>query len=116
MTDKSMQGSLKDVAEGAAMEYVVPRTTLKDRVAGRVQHGYESGRSPYLTHEEEHLITCSNISYPKKRDEVIGIVRKTLQNNKGDLVEKFHGKGWWLCFMEHWPMLALRKGDALAQP
>ena len=39
-----MQGALKAIAEGmgvnrAAMEYGVPRTTLKDRVAGRVQHG-----------------------------------------------------------------------------
>jgi len=82
-----MQGALKAIAEGmgvnrAAMEYGVPRTTLKDRVAGRVEHGCKSGRSPYLTHEEEqelvdYLITCSNIGYPKKRDEVIGIVRKT---------------------------------------
>jgi len=82
-----MRGALKAVAEGmgvnrADMEYGVPRTTLKDRVAGRVQHGCKSGTSPYLTPEEEqelvdYLITCSNIGYPKKRDEVIGIVRKT---------------------------------------
>ena len=115
-----MQGALKAVAEGmgvneTAMEYGIPRTTLKDRVAGRVQHGCKSGRSPYLTQEEEqelvdYLITCSDIGYPKKRDEVIGIVRK---NKKGDLLEKFNGKGW--CFMERWPKLALRKEDALAQ-
>ena len=125
-TDESMQGALKAVAEGmgvnrAALEYGVPRTTLKDRVAGRVQHGCKSGRSPYLTLEEEqelvdYLITCSDIGYPKRRDEVIGIVRKTLQNKRGNLVEKFNGKGWWLRFMERWPKLALRKGDALAQP
>ena len=125
-TDESMQGALKAVTEGmginrAAMEYGVPRTTLKDRVAGRVQHGCKSGRSPYLTQQEEqelvdYLVICSNIGYPKKRDEVIGIVCKTLQNKKGDLVEKFNGKGWWLRFMERWPKLALRKGDALAQP
>jgi len=82
-----MQGALKAIAEGmgvnrAAMEYGVPRTMLKDRVAGRIQHGCKSGRSPYLTHGEEqelvdYLINCSNIGYPKKRDEVIGIVRKT---------------------------------------
>ena len=67
-----------------------------------------------LIHEEEqelvdNVITCSNI---EKRDEVIGNVCKTLQNKKGDLVEKFNGKGWWLHFMECWPKLALCKGDA----
>jgi len=63
-----MQGALKAIAEGmgmnrAAMEYGVPRTTLKDWVARRVQHGCKSERSPYLTHEEEQELvdTCSNI-------------------------------------------------------
>ena len=66
---------------------------LKDRVlvAGRVQHGCKSGRSPYLTRDEkqelvDYLITCSGIGYPiKRQDEVIsGIVRKT---RRGDHVE-----------------------------
>jgi len=43
-------------------------------------------------------------------------VCETLQNERGDLLEKFNGKGWWLRFMECWPKLALRKGNALAQP
>jgi len=38
----------------AAMEYVVPRTTLKDRVAGRVQHGCESG-DPLTLHTKKSI-------------------------------------------------------------
>jgi len=126
-SEESMLGALRATAEGmginrAATEFGVPKSTLKDRVAGRVQHGCKSGKVPYLTSSEEqelydYLVTCSKIGYPKRRDDVIGIVRKTLQNKKNDLETiKFNGKGWWLRFMQRWPQLALRKGDALAQP
>jgi len=66
-----MRGALKAVAEGmgvnrAAMEYGVPRTTLKDRVAGRVQHDSNSGRAPYLTSSETIAIMKA-----KKQDNII---------------------------------------------
>ena len=125
--DDSMVGALKAVSEGmmgvnrAALEYGIPKSTLKDRVAGRVSHGCKSGRTPYLTHSEEeelyhYLLTCANIGYPKRRDDVIGIVRKTVESKPDCDVSGFKGKGWWLRYMQRWPKLALRKGDALAQP
>jgi hypothetical protein len=85
-----------------------------------VQHGCKSGKIPYLSRNEEeelveYLLTCSKIGYPKRRDDVIGIVRKTLQNKENVPVEDFNGKGWWRRFMQRWPDLVLRKGDALAQ-
>ncbi len=99
----------------------MPKTTLKDRISGRVTQGCKSGRSPYLTHAEEQelydwLLLCARIGYPKSRDDVIGIACQTLQNKKGHPVEDFQGRGWWLRFMQRWPKLTLRKGDALAQP
>lgn len=121
--DVSMLGA---VTEGtginrAALEFGVPKSTLKDRVAGRVQHGCKSGKTPYQSSSEEqelvdYLVSCSKIGYPKRRDDVIGIVHRTLENKTGFPVEDFKGKGWWARFMERWPILALRKGDSLAQP
>ena len=35
------------------LEYGVPPTTLKDRVAGRVVHGTKMGAMPYLTYQQE---------------------------------------------------------------
>ena len=64
----------------------------------------------------EYIITCAKIGYPKRRDDVIGIVQKTLQAKANGPMEEFKGKGWWLRFMQRWPKLSLRKGDALAQP
>lgn len=125
-SDESMLGAIRSVTEGtgvnrAALEFCVPVTTLKDRVSGRVQHGSKSGKTPYLSLEEEeelvdYIVTCSNIGYPKTRDEIIGIVRKTLENKNGGPVEDYNGKGWWGRFMQRWPKLSLRKGDALGKP
>ena len=49
-----MLGAIKAASEGtginrAALEFGVPKTTLKDRISGRVQHGSKSGRVPYLS-------------------------------------------------------------------
>ncbi len=120
-----MLGALKAVKDGsmgcnrAALEFDVPKTTLKDHISGRVTQGCKSGRSPYLTHAEEQelydwLLLCGRIGYPKSRDDVIGIARQTLQNKKGHPVEDFQERGWWLRFMQHWPKLNLRKGDGLS--
>ena len=50
-----MTGALKAVADGllgvnkAADEFSVPRSTLKDRLSGKVVHGARSGPTPYLS-------------------------------------------------------------------
>lgn len=44
----------------------------------------------------------------------MGIVHK--DKHKALAVEDLKGNGWWKRFMERWPQLALRTGDALAQP
>ncbi len=74
---------MKEVAEGvgvnrAAMDFGVPKTTLKDRVSGKVQHGCKPGKVHYVTSNEEkefyeYMVTSAR---PKKKDEEI--VHKTL--------------------------------------
>ena len=44
----------------AAVEYNVPRSTLGDRISGRILPGAVSGKSKYLSNEEEEeLVTIS---------------------------------------------------------
>ena len=58
-SDVSMLRAMEAVKDGsmvvnrAALEHGVPRTSLKDRLAGRVIHGTKIGPKPYLTNEEE---------------------------------------------------------------
>ena len=88
-SEESMLGALKAIKDDtmgcnrAATEFNVFKTTLKDRLPGRVAHGCKSGRAPYLTYAEEQelydwLVLIASIGYPKRRDDVIGIVRNTL--------------------------------------
>ena len=63
----------------AALEHGVPRTTLKDRMAGRVTHGTNFGPKPYLTMKEDKelvkfLVDSCKIGYGKTREEVLKIV------------------------------------------
>ena len=72
LSDESMLGALKAVMDGemgvnrAVLEFGVPCTTLKDRIAGRVVNGTSIGPKTYLTHEEEQelvdfLFKCSKM-------------------------------------------------------
>ena len=92
-TDEAMLGAMKAVATGTmgvnrtALEYGVPRTTLKDRISGRVVHGTNMGTKPYLSKEEEtelvdFLITCCNAGYGKTRKDVLAIVGTIVQKRR----------------------------------
>ncbi len=72
------------------MEFSVPRTTLKDRISGRVVHGTSVRPKTYLTHEEEQ--------------ELVDFFLKGMTN--------CHiSQGWWSGFRRRWPNFSLRKGD-----
>ena len=50
----------------------VPRTTLQDRILGKVKHGAKPGPALYMTPEEEKetvefLLVTSKAGYPKLR-------------------------------------------------
>ena len=100
-----MLGAMNAVAEGemsinrAALEFGVPPTTLKDRIAGRVVHGSKSGPKPY--HEEElelvkFLINCSKMGYGKTRGECLNIVEAIVEK-KGlkEAGDRMIIHGWW---------------------
>ena len=116
-----MLGAMKAVEAGemgrnrAALEFGVPPSTLKDRLAGRVKHGTKPGPTPYLNPEEEKelvefLVNCSKMGYGKTRGQVL----KTVEVIAKEKEMKFEGSvtdGWWRHFLKRWPNLALRKGD-----
>ena len=62
-THKQMSSAIEAVTSGSlgvnrsALQYGVPKSTLKDRIAGRVKHGTKPGPVTYLeTKEEEELV------------------------------------------------------------
>ena len=84
----------------AAEEYHVPKSTLADRVSGRVLPGARSGPGKYLNDQEEEelvcfLLQCASIGYPRSRLEVIAIVQR-LCDRRG--LNKVVSHGWWESF------------------
>ena len=89
----------------AAMYYGVPKSTLGDRVSGRVTHGILSGPPKYLSEEEEEelvrfILGCASVGYPKTRKEILSLVQTQ--------VDKPISHGWWDSFCKRHPNLTFR--------
>ena len=101
----------------AAEENGVPRSTLGDRVSGRVCHGAVSGPRRYLSEEEEEelvrfLLGCASMGYPKTRKEVLTLVQSHILRNRG--MEKPITHGWWDSFCKRHPNLTFRTPASLS--
>ena len=71
----------------AADEFGVPRSTLKDRLSGKVVHGTKSGPTPYLSGVEEDelvnfLLTSTDICLPKTRKQYYSLLKATLEEHR----------------------------------
>ena len=119
---ESMASAIEAVKGGmsvlrASTLYNVPRTTLQDRVKGRVKHGIKPGPSTYLTTAEEELASflmeVSKVGYGKTRKEVKFLV-EAVAREKGVLRGEKISDGWFRRFLERKPKLSLRRGDATA--
>ena len=120
----SMQAAMKAVSDDgmsinkAAVLHGVPKTTLKDRLSGRVVHGTNPGPAKYLDEEEkhalaDHLIVSAKAGYGKTSKQVKAIVGN-MAREKNVLRSHCVSDGWWRRFMERQPQLSLRKGDPTA--
>ena len=101
----------------ASIMYDVPRSTLYDRVSGRVAMDSRPGRRPYLTIEEEEelvsfLLKCAKIGYAHTRKEVLSLVRRIVESKGFDHVIT---DSWWRRFCERHPQLTLRAAMPLSQ-
>lgn len=117
----SMQKAMMEVDKGqtirkAAEMFGVPRSSLHDCVAGRIQHGSQAGRLPYLTPEEEEelvqfLIKCADIGYPHTRAQALALAQQIV-DQKG--IKQIITFGWWQKFCQRHKNLTLRSAANLS--
>ena len=95
--EAALHSILQDGLSGnkAADIHGVPRSTLKDRLSGRIKHG---SPKPYLTNEEEaqlssHLLAASQVGFGKTRRDVKCLV-ETYISKERDLKGPI-SDGWW---------------------
>ena len=96
----------------------VPRSTLKDRLSGRVVHGTNPGPRPYLTRDEEtelatRLLLASSIALGKTRFDV-KCIDGSFAKSKGIVRGCTVSNGWWEKFLKQTPVLSLWSGNATA--
>ena len=84
----------------ASEDYGVPRSTLHEKVTGKVALQVKSGSKTYLTDEEEtslvdFLVGCAKIGYAKSRKDVLAITQQIVSTRKPGVEIT---KGWWDSF------------------
>ena len=81
----------------AALLYGVPKSTLGDRVSGKVLCGATCGQDTYLSNEEEELATfietCAANGYAKSRKQSFALVERIMY---GHGIEIRDSDGWWV--------------------
>ena len=73
----------------AARDHGVPKTTLRDRLSGRITHGSKPGPKPYLTSSEELELSSfikesAKVGYGRTRKNVM-IIAERVAKDKGIL-------------------------------
>ena len=81
----------------------VPKSTLHDRISGRVRYGKKPGPAPYLHPIEEQkladcLITVAKIGYVKTRKGV-KMIAENIAKEKKVLWASQISDGWWKSFL-----------------
>ena len=101
----------------AEAEYGIPKSTIHDRVIGRVRVGAVSGPQRYLSDREEaelvrFLLGCARVGYAHTRKQIVAIVQSYLQYKKGLAVNL--SNGWWQKFRLRNKELTVRTAERLA--
>ena len=101
----------------AAEHYGVPKSTLGDRISGRVLPGSTSGPSRILNDEEEEelvifLRRCASVGFSKSRKELLALVQ-AIAEQKG--TQHLVTEGWWNSFIKRHPDVTLRAPVPLSQ-
>ena len=117
-----MENALQAVNEmtvrEAAAQFGVPKSTLHDRISGKVQPGSVYGPPRYLDEEEEEELVrwiegCAQIGYAKSVREIRAIVGAIVAK-KNALDSMVVSHGWWDHLRQRHPHLTLRSGEGLA--
>lgn len=113
---KAITAVLDGVSIQRASEIYVPKSTLGDKISGRVLPGSRSGPQPYLSEQKEkELVTflCRSaaIGYSRTRSKVIAIVERILLSRG---INKHVSSGWWESLVKRHPQVVLRTPAALS--
>ena len=102
----------------AARVHGVPKTSLHNRIKGKVVHGVKPGPKQYLSVEEEtelaeFAIEAASVGCGQTRKQIMTIA-ENVAKDKGILQKDRITQGWYEKFMKRQTYLSLCKGDPAA--
>ena len=120
---QAMLDAMKAVQDGSpitttAKVHGVPKTSLHNRIKGRVVHGVKPGPKPYLSMEEEtelaeFAIEAASVGCGQTRKQIMTIA-ENVAKDKGILRKDRISQGWYEKFMKRQTYLSICKGDPAA--
>ena len=117
--DKAVSAVVQNLmsVRAAAELYGIPKSTLGDRVSGRVLPGTASGAVRYLADSEEEelaefIVGCASIGYPKTVRDILAVVQSILASRG---VHRIVTCGWWEAYRRRHPALTLRVPSSLSK-
>ena len=115
-----MLDEMKAIQDGlpittAARVHGVPRTSLHNRIKGRVIHRVKPGPKQYLSAEEEAelAIEAASVGCGQTRKQIMTIA-ENVAKDKGILRKDRISEGWYEKFMERQTNLSICQGDPAA--
>ena len=122
-SNQAMLDAMKAVQDGspittAARVHGVPKTSLFNRVKGRVIHGVKPGPKQYLSTEEEtelaeFAIEAAFVGCGQTRKQIMTIA-ENVAKDKGTLRKDRISQGWYEKFMERQTYLSICQGGPAA--
>ena len=118
-TEEAMEAAMSDVRIGkysvlrAAKLYGIPKSTLHDRISGKVTHGQKPGPKRYFTPAEQNdmadfLVDVAKAGCGKTITQVRNIAGM-VAHDKGRVETPMVSYGWFRRFLERQPHLSYRK-------
>lgn len=127
-SEQSLASALEAVKNGtsirsASREFGVPKTTIQDRISGRIKEGpRKMGPQTVLSLEEESILVkwlkqLATTGFPQKKTDLQNAVQKIILENKRETPFKDGrpGEKWYSGFLKRHPDLVLREPEGLTK-
>ncbi|XP_012722624.2 uncharacterized protein si:rp71-1d10.8 [Fundulus heteroclitus] len=126
-TEEAMERALTEVKSGrrtvrqAAKEFAVPKSSLGDRVSGRVAPGSRSGPARLITSADEKLLVefslyVSEHGFPLTKQQVVSFASSLYKRQHRRVAFSKLGQTWWLNFRRRQEKnIAIQPADGAAR-
>lgn len=125
-SEQNLKDALRDIKENgikvreASRKYMVPKTTIFDRISGRKpEYLKKPGPRPILTTEGEKrikdwVISLAKCGFPINKNMLLETVSKIAKESKEDLFKNgTPGQTWYLGFLRRNPEISLREAESI---